>query len=168
MTNAKITLTRWQRHALMSHSSGWIATGFGSGLVPYMQGTFGSLVALIPWLALRKLPLSLYVIVLLASLLLGIWACDKSGKRIHYDDHRSLVWDEFVGQWIALLPVLAGAWWQVLLGFAFFRLFDVAKPWPVGYLDRRLKGGMGVMLDDVVAGLFAAVLLALFMWLLPW
>ena len=83
------------------------------------------------------------------------------------DDHRSLVWDEFIGQWIALIPLLGlwlspmspGAWWMVLAGFVLFRLFDVWKPWPISWLDRRLKGGLGVMVDDVVAGVFAALVL---------
>jgi phosphatidylglycerophosphatase A len=78
------------------------------------------------------------------------------------DDHRSLVWDEFVGQWLALLPLLllSSPWWTIVIGFALFRLFDVWKPWPIGWLDRHLKGGLGVMVDDAVAGGFAGVLLA--------
>jgi phosphatidylglycerophosphatase A len=83
------------------------------------------------------------------------------------DDHRSLVWDEFIGQWIALLPLgiatllpSAGlAWWMPIAAFALFRLFDVWKPWPIRWLDQRVKGGFGVMIDDVIAGVFAAVVL---------
>jgi phosphatidylglycerophosphatase A len=74
-------------------------------------------------------------------------------------DHRSLVWDEFVGQWIALLPALLAPWWAVAAGFLLFRLFDVWKPWPIAWFDRRVKGGFGVMLDDVIAGIFAGIVL---------
>jgi len=88
-----------------------------------------------------------------------VWACDVAGRALGVDDHRSLVWDEFIGQWIALLPALLGPWWAVVLGFALFRLFDVWKPWPIRYLDQHLKGGLGVMMDDVIAGVFAAIVL---------
>lgn len=166
--NAKTTLSHEQRRALLRHPSGWLACGFGSGLTPVAQGTFGSLAALLPWLALSRLPLMAYLLVLILAFVIGIWACDVAGKAVGVDDHRSLVWDEFVGQWIALIPLIGFAapqvtglhWWMVLAGFVLFRLFDVWKPWPIGWLDRRLKGGLGVMVDDVVAGIFAAIVLA--------
>ena len=101
---------------------------------------------------------------------LGVWACNVAGRALGVDDHRSLVIDEFVGQWIALLPALVvfrpavpASWWTVLAGFVLFRLFDVWKPWPIGWFDRHLKGGVGVMVDDVWAGVFAAVLLGAIM-----
>ena len=160
MSDKKI-LTPEQRGRLTSSLAGWIACGFGSGLAPRAQGTCGSLAALLPWLLLRQLPLPLYALVVALSFVLGVWACQVAGRALGVDDHRSLVWDEFVGQWIALVPALLAPWWAVLAGFALFRLFDVAKPWPIGWLDRRLKGGLGVMVDDVVAGVFAAVVLGL-------
>jgi phosphatidylglycerophosphatase A len=158
--NAKLTLTATQRRALLTHPAGWIACGFGSGLAPWAQGTIGSAVALLPWLALRELVLPAYGLVLVFTFAVGVWACGESGRRIGFADHRALVWDEFVGQWLALLPALIAPWWAVLAGFALFRLFDVWKPWPIGWLDARLKGGIGVMLDDAVAGAFAAIVLA--------
>lgn len=158
MTQKK-TLTAEQRRRLTSSLAGWIACGFGSGLAPKAQGTFGSLAALLPWLLLRHLPLPLYIGIVVLAFALGVWACDVAGRALGVDDHRSLVWDEFVGQWIALVPALFAPWWAVLAGFALFRLFDVAKPWPIGWLDRRWKGGLGVMADDAVAGLFAALVL---------
>lgn len=158
MSDKKI-LTPEQRRRLTSSVAGWIACGFGSGLAPKAQGTFGSLAALLPWLLLRHLPLPLYALVIVLSFALGVWACNVAGRALGVDDHRSLVWDEFVGQWIALVPALLAPWWAVAAGFALFRLFDVAKPWPISWLDRRLKGGLGVMVDDVVAGVFAAVVL---------
>ncbi|MDE2247274.1 MAG: phosphatidylglycerophosphatase A [Xanthomonadaceae bacterium] len=160
--NAKKTLGAGQRRALLATPAGWLACGFGSGLAPVAQGTFGSLAALLPWLLLRRLALPWYLLALLAGFALGVRACDVAGRALGVDDHRSLVWDEFIGLWIALLPllVLPAPWWAVASGFALFRLFDVWKPWPIRWLDRHLKGGMGVMVDDVVAGLFAALVLA--------
>jgi phosphatidylglycerophosphatase A len=162
MTDRK-TLTTAQRRLLLASPAGWIACGLGSGLVPLAQGTAGSLAAILPWLGLRLLPLPLYGLALVLAFALGVWACDAAGRALGVEDHRSLVWDEFVGQWLALLPLLllAGPWWTIAVGFGLFRLFDVWKPWPIGWLDRHLKGGLGVMADDVVAGMFAAIVLTL-------
>lgn len=160
--NAKYQLTREQRRLLLSTPAGWLACGLGSGLTPFAQGTFGSLAAIVPWLLLRGLPLPLYLFSLLVAFSLGVWVCQVAGLALGVTDHRAVVWDEFVGLWIALLPLLWWpSWWGLVLGFLLFRLFDVWKPWPIGWLDRRLKGGLGVMVDDVVAGLFAAIVLAL-------
>jgi phosphatidylglycerophosphatase A len=158
MSDAK-TLTAEQRRALLSTPAGWLACGFGSGLAPKAQGTFGSLAAILPWLLLRHLSLPLNLLVIAVGFLIGVWACDVAGRAVGVDDHRSLVWDEFIGQWIALLPALLAPWWAVVAGFGLFRLFDVWKPWPIRWFDRHLKGGLGVMVDDVVAGVFAAVVL---------
>jgi phosphatidylglycerophosphatase A len=165
--NARKQLNATQRRALLATPWGWLACGFGSGLTPLAQGTFGSLAALLPWLGLRLLPGWIYGLVLLAGFALGVRACDVAGRALGVDDHRSLVWDEFIGQWLALLPLLglllpAGgfSWWMPVAGFALFRLFDVWKPWPIRWLDRRVKGGFGVMIDDVIAGVFAAIVLA--------
>ena len=160
MSERKV-LTREQRRALLSTPAGWLACGFGSGLAPVAQGTFGSLAAILPWLLLRQLSLPLNLLIIAIGFVIGVWACDVAGRKLGVDDHRSLVWDEFVGQWIALLPALLAPWWAIVIGFALFRLFDVWKPWPIGYLDRHLKGGLGVMMDDVIAGLFAAIVLKL-------
>jgi phosphatidylglycerophosphatase A len=161
--SAKKQMSAGQRRALLATPAGWLACGFGSGLAPVAQGTFGSLAALLPWLLLRELPLPLYVLVLLFGFAVGVWACNVASRALGVADHRSLVWDEFIGQWVALLPllVLPAPWWAIVVGFALFRLFDVWKPWPISWLDRRVKGGMGVMVDDVVAGVFAAIVLAL-------
>ena len=171
--SAKKHLGAEQRRALLASPAGWLACGFGSGLAPVAQGTFGSLAALLPWLLLRELPLWIYLVVLLAGFAIGVWACGVAGRALGVDDHRSLVWDEFIGQWAALVPLLLPSlrpsdglpWWQLVLGFALFRLFDVWKPWPIRWLDRRVKGGMGVMIDDLLAGVFAAVVLCV---LLQW
>ncbi|GLQ90433.1 phosphatidylglycerophosphatase A family protein [Dyella flagellata] len=159
--NERKVLTQTQRRALLSTPTGWLACGFGSGLAPVAQGTFGSLAAIGPWLLLRQGSLSLNLLVIVIGFAIGVWACDVAGRALGVDDHRSLVWDEFIGQWIALLPALLAPWWAVAAGFVLFRLFDVWKPWPIRYLDKHLKRGLGVMMDDVVAGIFAAIVLKL-------
>jgi len=156
---ARKTLTREQLRVLLTHPAGWIATGFGSGLAPRAPGTAGSLVALVPWwFVLRGLPPAWYVLILVIAFALGVWACSVSGKRLGVDDHRALVWDEFVGQWIALYAAPAG-WPWLIAGFGLFRLFDIWKPWPIRIADRRVHGGFGVMLDDALAGMCALILM---------
>ena len=159
--NERKVLTSAQRRALLSTPAGWLACGFGSGLAPVAQGTFGSLAAILPWLLLRQLAWPLNVLIIVIGFAIGVWVCDVASRTLGVDDHRSLVWDEFIGQWIALLPALVAPWWAIAMGFALFRLFDVWKPWPIRYVDRHVKGGLGVMVDDVIAGLFAAAVLEL-------
>lgn len=169
MTDKKI-LTADQRRLLTASLAGWIACGFGSGLAPVAQGTFGSVAAILPWLLLRFLPLPWHLLIIALVFALGTWACHVAGRALGVDDHRSLVIDEFVGQWIALLPALPvfhpalpATWWSLVAGFVLFRLFDVWKPWPISWFDRHLKGGVGVMVDDVWAGVFAAIVLGALM-----
>jgi len=154
-----VTLAREQRGRLLRHAAGWIATGFGSGLSPVAPGTAGSLAAILPWLALRELHWSLYLGVVFATFALGVWACGWVVRELRIDDPGFVVWDEFVGLWIALLPLLfvGVQLWQVVAGFVLFRVFDIAKPWPVSRADRHVGGGLGVMLDDAFAGLYAAI-----------
>lgn len=151
-----------QRRALLGHPAGWIACGFGSGLSLLAPGTAGSLAALLPWLALRGLGWPWYLLVLALVFVLGVWASKVAIARLRQGDPGVVVIDEFVGQWLALLPlvVVPRGWPWLIAGFALFRLFDVWKPWPVSWADRRVGGGLGVMLDDVVAGAYAALLLA--------
>jgi len=158
-----MSLDAAQRRALLAHPAGWIACGFGSGLSPFAPGTAGSLTALIPWLALRELPWPLYLGVVALVFAVGIWASNVAIERLRIADPGAVVVDEFVGQWIALLPLLIApkAWPWIVVGFVLFRVFDVWKPWPVSWLDRHVKGGSGVMLDDVAAGAYAAIVLAI-------
>lgn len=145
--------------ALLSHPAGWIATGFGSGLSPRAPGTVGSLAALIPWwLWLRELPALHYAGVLVIGTLVGIWASNWVIARTRIADPGFVVWDEFIGLWIALFLLPAG-WPWIAAGFALFRLFDIWKPWPVRWADRSVHGGLGVMLDDLLAGLLALAVL---------
>ena len=143
-----------------------MAFGFGSGLAPKAPGTFGSLaaVALFPLLAL--LPIPAYLAVLVAASVGGVFICGHAARALDVHDDGRIVWDEFAGQWIALLPLLPLTSWGarqfvgLAAGFALFRLFDVAKPWPISYFDRSVPGGFGIMLDDLIAGVLAAAVLA--------
>lgn len=140
---------------VLRHPLGWIASGFGVGLAPRAAGTFGSLAALLPWwLWLRHLPVAYYVVVVVVAFALGVWAGGWVIDRIKVEDPSVVVWDEFIGQWLALMLAPAG-WVWMLAGFGLFRLFDIWKPWPVSWADAKLKGGFGAMFDDALAGLYA-------------
>jgi phosphatidylglycerophosphatase A len=155
-------LTAEQRRTLFRHPAGWIGTGFGVGLSPLAPGTAGSLAALLPWLVLRDLAWPWYALALLLAFALGVWACAWIVRNLHSDDPGIAVWDEFVGLWLALTPLLfmphSVVW--MFAGFTLFRIFDIVKPWPVSWADQQVKGGFGVMLDDVLAGACAALLLS--------
>lgn len=139
--------------------------GFGSGLLPKAPGTFGSAFALlfIPlWLWLGFWG-SVAAIVMMS--LVGIYICGKSAELMHVHDDGRIVWDEFAGQSITLLPLIyfnfIDVKWTVI-GFLLFRLFDVWKPWPIRVIDQRVEGGFGIMLDDIIAGLWAALCILLY------
>lgn len=140
-----------------------LACGFGSGLTPKAPGTFGTLAAIPFYFLLVMLPLPLYALATLAVCVLGTWASEVTCRKLGVHDHSSIVIDEFAGFYVTMLPVAAAlvtrTWPAVVAGFLLFRLFDVLKPWPIRVLDRRVHGGLGVMLDDLVAGLFAAACL---------
>ena len=158
-------LDREQRRAVLGHPAGWIASGFGSGLSRYAPGTAGSAAALVPWLGLRELPTPAVAVIIVLAFALGVWASNVVIERLRISDPGVIVWDEFVGQCITLLPLLIwpGHWVWILVGFFLFRLFDVWKPWPCSWADRRVKGGFGVMLDDALAGVYAGLALALWL-----
>jgi phosphatidylglycerophosphatase A len=133
-----------------------LALGFGSGLAPVAPGTFGSLVGLAIALALAPLGLVWNLVAVAVAVGVGIWICGESARRLGVHDHPAIVWDEVAGMMITMLAV-PDAWWGAPLAFVLFRLFDIAKPWPIREIDHGLGGGMGIMLDDVLAGLFAAL-----------
>jgi phosphatidylglycerophosphatase A len=149
--------------AVLSHPAGWIASGFGAGLVRVAPGTFGSAAALLPWLALRELPWPAYLLALALAFALGVWSASWVIARLQRQDPQVVVWDEFVGVWITLALAPRG-WAWMLAGFALFRLFDIWKPWPVRWADREVHGGLGAMLDDALAGLLGWVALQAIAW----
>lgn len=152
------------RRRMMRHPRGWIAAGFGAGFSPVAPGTIGSIVAIVPWwLWLHALPARDYVAVLILAFAVGVWAARWAIRESRVEDPSLVVWDEFVGMWLALW-LLPREWPWVLAAFVVFRLFDVWKPWPVRWADRKLHGGFGAMLDDAIAGLYALGALQLAAW----
>lgn len=137
-----------------------LGLGFGSGLSPFAPGTAGTVVALlfVPLLAL--LSMSYLLAVLLIASLVGIYICGYSAKKLGAKDPSSIVWDEFVGLWIALAGFPVSSFWLVG-GFVVFRCFDILKPWPISVLDRKVPGGLGIMLDDILAGVMTWLVLRL-------
>lgn len=135
-----------------------LAFGFGSGLAAKAPGTFGTLVGLLLFLPLALLPWYGYLLMLLLTTTAGIWICGRTADDLGIHDHGGIVWDEFVGLWITLfmLPV---DWRWILAGFVLFRLLDILKPWPIKWADKQVEGGLGIMLDDVLAGIMAALCL---------
>ena len=139
-----------------------LAFGFGSGLAPKAPGTAGTALALLLWLPLMSLPFEIRLAVTFGVIVTGPLICGVAARRLGVHDHGGIVWDEFAGLFLTLLllPAAPGsAWAWLLAGFVIFRFFDIVKPWPIQWLDRQVDGGTGIMLDDLVAGLFAAALL---------
>ena len=132
----------------------FLAFGLGSGTAPKAPGTFGTLAAIPLWLLFADLPILSYIAVIVVTSLVGIWLCGQTSKDLGVHDHGGIVWDEFVGLWITYIALPEG-WVWVLFGFLLFRLFDIWKPWPIGWADRKVNGGLGIMLDDILAGFMA-------------
>ncbi|MEE8364474.1 MAG: phosphatidylglycerophosphatase A [Gammaproteobacteria bacterium] len=132
-----------------------LSLGFGAGLSPYAPGTAGTIVSVPLYLLLSQLALIPYVTVIIAGFALGVYLCHYTSQALGVHDHSGIVWDEFIGYWITMIAVPAVTWQWVLTGFVLFRFFDIVKPWPVKLADKRLKGGFGIMFDDVLAGLYA-------------
>lgn len=137
-----------------------LALGFGSGLAPLAPGTFGSLVGLaLGLLVLQAGWWAALGAVVLASVA-GIWICGESARRLGVHDHPAIVWDEVAGMMLVMLAAPA-TWWGALLAFVLFRVFDVWKPWPIREVDHGMRGGAGIMLDDILAALWAVAVLLL-------
>ncbi len=133
-----------------------MSLGFGSGLSARAPGTVGTL-ASVPVVSLMHiLPLGWYIVWTLFFAVLGVYLCDKTSKDLGVHDHPAIVWDEFVGFMITCIALPIG-WAWLLLAFAVFRFFDIVKPWPISAIDARVSGGLGIMLDDIVAGLMSLV-----------
>lgn len=136
------------------------ASGFGAGCAPFAPGTFGTIMAIPFWWLLTFLPLPLYLLLLLISIIVGVKICGKAARELGVHDHSGIVWDEFVGFWITMIAIPPSII-NLFLGFLLFRLFDIIKPWPIRLIDRKVGGGIGIMLDDIIAGLFALLSLHL-------
>ncbi|XPV77342.1 MAG: phosphatidylglycerophosphatase A [Desulfovibrio sp.] len=126
------------------------------GLLPFAPGTYGSLVAaLAAPFCFMPLPMWARIVVLALVLVVGTWAASHAEKELGQKDPGSVIIDEVLGQWITFLPFAALNWWQILAGFVLFRAFDILKPAPVKQAETAFAGGLGVMIDDGVAGLYA-------------
>lgn len=136
-----------------------LSLGLGSGLAPKAPGTFGTAMALLIYvLVLQQLSMPIYLAVLVISSAVGIYLCGRTARALGVHDHGAIVWDEFAGLWLTLFAVPPG-WQWLLVGFVLFRLFDILKPYPISVLDKNMKGGLGIMIDDIVAGTFAWLVL---------
>ena len=131
-----------------------LATGFGSGLSPWVPGTMGTLMAIPFYLLLTPLPWMMYLMVVLLALVGGIGLCDAVSKDLGVHDDGRIVWDEMVGYWLTMFLAPVG-WVWIVAGFLLFRVFDDLKPWPISFVAEHVAGGLGIMLDDVLAAMAA-------------
>ncbi len=165
-------LPRLDGRFLVSHPAHFIALGLGSGLAPRAPGTFGTLAAFPIYYLLdagmRAVDLgdAGMLVVALLFFVLGVWACGRTGRDIGVADHGGMVWDEIVAFLLVLIVAPEGLWWRVA-AFVLFRIFDIAKPPPIRHFDRTLKGGFGVMFDDILAGFYTLIVLAIAARLIP-
>lgn len=144
--------------ALLRDPGHLLALGFGSGLAPRAPGTFGTLAAIPVYLLCAQLPLAAYLLVVIFAFVLGVYLCGRTARALGVHDHPGIVWDEVVG-YLLTMALAPPGWLWVVMGFACFRLFDVWKPWPIRVLDNSVHGGLGIMLDDLLAGLVAGLVL---------
>lgn len=134
--------------------------GFGTGLAPKAPGTFGTLPAvLLVWL-FAPLGVAEYIGVVAFFTIIGIYLCGATAKAMGQHDAPAIVWDEIAGYMIAMIAIPV-TWQALLLAFVLFRIFDILKPWPISWFDQQVEGGLGIMLDDVIAGLMTLVLMHL-------
>lgn len=160
-----ITIDRELSRKVLRDPVNLLAFGLGTGLAPVAPGTAGSLLGVLLAWAVQALAFEMQLAIAAALVVGGIWVCGESARRIGVHDHSGIVWDEIAAMYLILIfvPVSAAAW---ALAFALFRLFDIWKPWPIRELDHRLHGGLGIMLDDLVAALYTALLLGFSRWLM--
>ncbi len=151
---------------VLSSPTHFLAFGFGSGLAPFAPGTFGTLVAIPLFLLMQPLALPWYLLIVLAITLFGIWLCGASAKKLGLHDPAGIVWDEIAGYLVTMIAAPAG-WKWIIIGFILFRIFDIWKPWPINIADKKLEGGLGIMLDDIIAGIYALIVLQLIAYFWP-
>lgn len=159
-------ITKPTSRFMLSHPAHWLAQGFGSGLSPVLPGTSGTLFA---WLSFAVLtwrwpeffsPMN-WAIIIVVGFVAGIWACEITGRNLGIADHGSMVWDEIIAFWLVLVFVMPASIEVQAAAFLIFRFFDMLKPPPIAYFDRHLKGGFGVMFDDMIATFYTLLVFAL-------
>lgn len=141
----------------------FIAFGFGSGASPIMPGTVGTLVGILFFITMADATFWNYFLILVVLFTFGVWVCGSTATDLKTHDHPGIVWDEIVGFLITMtgLPL---SWPWILAGFIAFRAFDIFKPWPIKWLDEKVPSGLGIMLDDVLAGIYALIILQFVAW----
>ena len=146
------------RQVALGSPAGFFAFGFGSGLAPAAPGTFGTLAAIPFAILLKLLPAAVFWPLLIAAFVVGVWICRVTSERLGQHDPGGIVWDEMVAYWltVAFVPL---HWGWLAAAFVLFRLFDILKPWPIKRVEKRFGGGLGIMLDDIVAAIYAMLLL---------
>lgn len=150
---------------MLSHPAHWLAQGFGSGLSPVLPGTSGTLFAWLSFVVLSwrwpdMFTPQVWMGIIVAGFAIGVWACHVTGRNLGIADHGSMVWDEIIAFWLVLVFVMPAGLWVQLAAFVIFRFFDMVKPPPISYFDRHLKGGFGVMFDDLVASFYTLLVFA--------
>ena len=151
-------MANWAPASVWKNPIHFLAFGLGSGAAPVAPGTAGTFAAMLIYWLLPPMPPIQFAMGVLVAGLLGIWLCGRTSKDLGVHDHGGIVWDEFVGYWITLFMAPPGWIWP-LVGFVLFRVFDIAKPWPIKWADEKVEGGLGIMLDDVIAGILACLCL---------
>ena len=148
---------------LLAHPAHFFGLGFGSGLAPKAPGTFGTLVGFPLFWLIFNYSFSTQLMIIAVLFLFGIYVCDKTGKDLGVSDHGAIVWDEIVSMMLVLVFV-PHTWLGWLVAFLLFRLFDIWKPYPICYFDAKLKNGFGVMFDDLLAAIYAILVLKFIVW----
>lgn len=151
---------------MFSHFTHVVAQGFGSGLSPIMPGTSGTLFGWLVYVVLTHrwpdiFTPAVWGAMIVFGFLFGIWVCDRTGRDLGVSDHGSIVWDEIIAIWLVLLFLMPADLSTQVWAFLWFRFFDMVKPPPIGYFDRHMKGGLGVMWDDIVAAFFTLLVFAI-------
>lgn len=136
----------------------FLASGFGTGFLPFAPGTWGTLIAIPLYYFMRNLPLPYYGAIVVLAFGIGVWICEAAMQYLEVYDHKSIVWDEIVGYWITMIA-MPQHWIWMLAGFLLFRFFDILKPWPINWVDKEIRNGFGIMFDDVLAAVYAAIVL---------
>ena len=140
----------------------FLAFGFGSGLSKKMPGTLGTVAAIPLYWVLQQSNDWVYLIATAISVVVGVAICDQAAKKLQVHDYGGIVWDEIAGFLITMCWI-PFSWQSLLVGFLLFRLFDIVKPWPIRWLDKHVSGGFGIMIDDVVAGAFAMLIMRIWL-----
>jgi phosphatidylglycerophosphatase A len=136
----------------------FLAFGFGVGNLAGAPGTYGTLVAIPMYLLVAHFSWPLYALLVLVMSLFGCYICHVATRDLKVHDHPGIVWDEIVGFFITIFLLPPTFWW-IIAGFVVFRFFDILKPWPIRWLDQNINNGIGVMADDVLAGIYGCILL---------